>query len=286
MRPLGGNATRLQLERALPLRPGDRLLLRDPGSRQLWGGTVLDSEPPPLTRRGDARRRAAVLEGSPDELPSLPDELRRRPCVSQTRLRRFGVDLAGADELAVRAGDWLLDRALVPELGERIRKSVAAADSLDAGVATAALAHELDIPMPLVEAVAPHDLVVRDGRVRLRSAGLPERVSRAVDALLAGLASPFDAPPRDRLGALGLDRRAVAAAGRAGRLLVLDEGVVLAPGADAAAVAVLARLPQPFTASEARQALGSSRRVVLPLLELLDRSGRTLRLPDDRRRLR
>jgi selenocysteine-specific elongation factor len=111
-------------------------------------------------------------------------------------------------------------------------------------------------------------------------------VSRAVDTLLAELASPFDAPPRDRLGALGLDRRAVAAAGRAGRLLVLDEGVVLAPGADAAAVEVLARLPQPFTASQARQALGSSRRVVLPLLDLLDRSGRTVRLPDDRRRLR
>jgi selenocysteine-specific elongation factor len=78
----------------------------------------------------------------------------------------------------------------------------------------------------------------------------------------------------------------VAAAGRAGRLLVLDEGVVLAPGADTAALEVLAGLPQPFTASEARQSLGSSRRVVLPLLSLLDRTGRTVRLPDDRRRLR
>jgi selenocysteine-specific elongation factor len=78
----------------------------------------------------------------------------------------------------------------------------------------------------------------------------------------------------------------VAAAGRAGRLLVLEEGVVLRPGADRDALEVLSRLPQPFTASEARQALGSSRRVVLPLLALLDRTGRTVRLPDDRRRLR
>jgi selenocysteine-specific elongation factor len=38
--------------------------------------------------------------------------------------------------------------------------------------------------------------------------------------------------------------------------------------------------------SEARQALQSSRRVVVPLLEMLDREGVTRRLPDDRRALR
>ena len=48
----------------------------------------------------------------------------------------------------------------------------------------------------------------------------------------------------------------------------------------------LAALEQPFTTSQARTALGTSRRVVLPLLAHLDRTGRTLRLPDDRRRLR
>jgi selenocysteine-specific elongation factor len=192
----------------------------------------------------------------------------------------------GSSELAVRNGDWLLARSLLPGLASRISSVVSTADSLADGVATAAVAHELGIPADLVPAVAPPDLVVRDGRVRRQSSGLPERVSRAVDTLLAELAGVFDAPPRDRLTTLGLDRRAVAAAGRAGRLLVLDEGVVLAPGADGAALEVLAGLAQPFTASEARQALGSSRRVVLPLLDLLDRSGRTLRLPDDRRRLR
>ena len=46
---------------------------------------------------------------------------------------------------------------------------------------------------------------------------------------------------------------------------------------------VLAGLPQPFTLSEARRALDTSRRVAVPLLELLDRAGATRRLPDDRR---
>jgi selenocysteine-specific elongation factor len=40
----------------------------------------------------------------------------------------------------------------------------------------------------------------------------------------------------------------------------------------------LARLPQPFTLSEARQALGTTRRVAVPLLEHLDRRGWTRRV--------
>jgi selenocysteine-specific elongation factor len=46
---------------------------------------------------------------------------------------------------------------------------------------------------------------------------------------------------------------------------------------------VLARLPQPFTLSDARQALATTRRVAVPLLEMLDRRGATRRLPDGRR---
>ena len=61
---------------------------------------------------------------------------------------------------------------------------------------------------------------------------------------------------------------------------------MLLPGADELAVSLLTPLPQPFTTSEARTALGTSRRVVLPLLAYLDKTACTVRLPDDRRRLR
>ena len=54
-------------------------------------------------------------------------------------------------------------------------------------------------------------------------------------------------------------------------------------GPAAAALAVLAR---PFTLSAARQALGTPRRVAVPLLELLDAAAVTERLPDSRRLLR
>ena len=116
---------------------------------------------------------------------------------------------------------------------------------------------------------------------------VPEPLRRAVQAVRSDLAGePFRAPEADRLRQLGLDARAIAAAARAGLLLRVSEQVVLAPGADADAAAVLARLPQPFTTAEARQALGTTRRVAIPLLEYLDRARITERLPDDRRRVR
>ena len=65
VRPLGTAHARLTLDdasRLLPLVVGDRVVLRDPAAHEvLAGATVLDAHPPPLTRRGDAVRRAAAL---------------------------------------------------------------------------------------------------------------------------------------------------------------------------------------------------------------------------------
>ncbi len=117
-----------------------------------------------------------------------------------------------------------------------------------------------------------------------QKAGLPTAVETALAALAEDLAEdPFAAPTADRLRELGLDARTVAAAVKAGRLLRPAPGIVLLPGADRQAVTWLSELPQPFTASQARERLGTSRRVVLPLLDHLDRGGLTRRLPDDRR---
>jgi selenocysteine-specific elongation factor len=89
---------------------------------------------------------------------------------------------------------------------------------------------------------------------------------------------PFDVPEADDLAALGLASRELAAAERVGRLLRLAEGIVVLPSAPALAMRTLSALPQPFTTSAARQALGMTRRTVIPLLEHLDRRGWTRRL--------
>jgi selenocysteine-specific elongation factor len=130
-------------------------------------------------------------------------------------------------------------------------------------------------------------LLVAGGRVlEAGTDALPADVERALTELATDLAeSPFAAPTAGRLAELGLDARREAAAAKAGRLLRLAPGIVLLPGADRLAVTWLGELAQPFTASEARSRLGTSRRVVLPLLDHLDRAGLTRRHPDDRREL-
>jgi selenocysteine-specific elongation factor len=126
-----------------------------------------------------------------------------------------------------------------------------------------------------------------DGATQVPRPDLPARVADAVEVVLAGLAdAPFSAPDAERMRELGLDARAAAAAERAGLLFRLPGNVLLAPDAPGRAARILAGLPQPFTAAEARKALQTSRRVVIPLLEWLDRKGVTKRLADDRRIMR
>jgi selenocysteine-specific elongation factor len=60
---------------------------------------------------------------------------------------------------------------------------------------------------------------------------------------------------------------------------------VLLPDAPRRARESLRELPTTFTVSQARQSWGTTRRVALPLLHLLDRTGVTVRLPDGSRQL-
>jgi selenocysteine-specific elongation factor len=287
-RPLAADLVRLTLERPLPLRVGDRALLRDPGSRQVWGALVLDPLPPPLRRRGAAAERADVL-GRLDGEPDLVSEVDRREVVDLGTLREIGVRDSATTGSVIRVGRWLMSVERAERAVGQILRVVAEHDRarpLDRGVPLTVLAERLSLPSPeLVGAVLREPLRLVGGRV-LASGGdvLPAAVEKALAALTDDLAgNPFAAPTAERLRDLGLDPARVAAAARAGRLLRLAPGVVLLPDADRRAVRLLGGLPQPFTASQARTRLGTSRRVVLPLLESLDRSGLTRRLPDDRR---
>ena len=99
-------------------------------------------------------------------------------------------------------------------------------------------------------------------------------------------ADPFLAPEKGDLEQWGLGVAELAAAERVGRLVRLSPDVVLLPTGPARAMRVLSGLGQPFTLSEARQALGTTRRVAVPLLELLDRRGWTVRVDGQLRRVK
>ncbi|SNY73554.1 Elongation factor SelB, winged helix [Paractinoplanes atraurantiacus] len=452
IRPLGADTARLRLAHPLPLRIGDRALLRDPGRHHVAGGvTVLDVAPPGLKRRGAAAARAAQLT-TMDGHPSLRSELTRRllargadlaamgvplptPADSPTetpatkasatagpaprglmptgpavttrgdttparaaragtapagtapagtapagtapaggapagigpagtagggaapggtgrsgttpgRTGRGGTALGGAVPAgtarggavpggtgrggtapdgaapaggarggtprggavpggtgrggaapggAVPAepapprpvvGDWYVDAEHWAVLGGRLVDEVAAyakAQPLEPGMPVEALRHRLGLPdRALVTALVKPPVTIRNGRVVGGASGAPDELVALVGKAFDGLGA-FAAPEAYDLAALGLGARQVAAAERTGLLLRLTPQVVLRAGAVEEAVRVLAALPQPFTLSEARQALGTTRRVAVPLLELLDRKGRTRREPDDRR---
>ena len=310
---------RLTLRDPLPLHVGDRVLLRDPGSAgvTILGATVLDVAPPALARRGAAAAAGRELAAWP-ELPAAADLLRRHGLLRASALAAMGM----ADIPPPVAGGWLADPARWSELRRELAEVVAAharRDPLAIGMPPEAARAALRLPdRALVEALArpaepgitsgvrlaggylviggeqtaqpqPHD-TQPSGEPRKAPApqiALPAPVLAGVRAVLADLArAPFLAPEAGRLRELGLDARAIGAAARAGLLLRVSEQIVLAPGAEAEAARALAGLPQPFTTAEARQALGTTRRVAIPLLEYLDRAGITQRLPDDRRRLR
>ena len=256
----------------------------------LVGATVLDVAPPRLTRRGAAAAAAAELADWPD-MPTAADLLRRHGLLRAGPLHAMGI----TDHPAPVTGDWLADPGYWAALRRRLTETVASHAQhrpLAPGLPLEAARAALGVPdRRIVEALVRPPLTVRDGSILPAAAaaaghGLPERVLAAIRELRHDLATePFLAPDAARLHDLGLDSRAVAAAERAGLLLRISEQIVLAPGADAEAARLLAGLPVPFTAAQARQVLRTTRRVAIPLLQYLDRAGVTERLTDDRRRL-
>jgi selenocysteine-specific elongation factor len=276
VRPLGTIGARLRLARPLPLRVGDVGLLRDPGEHRIAAGIeVLDVRPPQLHRRGAARARA-------DELAT--GRVRPPVCMRANELRAMGFAPTGQ-----LVGDWVVDRQWWAERRQQVMTAVqrwVTEHDVAAGMPLETLRRQA--ALPAVELVSTlldgTGLEVADGLVRQPNTGLPSRVDKAVRTLEARLgAEPFRAPEADELKELKLGNQELAAAARTGRLTRIAEGVVLGPDVFDRAAEVLKTLPEPFTVSDARRALGTSRRVAVPLLEQLDVRRITRRADDGTR---
>ena len=276
VRPLGTVGARLRLARPLPLRVGDVGLLRDPGEHRIAAGIeVLDVRPPQLRRRGAARARA-------DELAT--GRVRPPVCMRANELRAMGFAPTGQ-----LVGDWVVDRQWWAERRQQVMTAVqrwVTEHDVAAGMPLETLRRQAGLPaVELVSTLLDGTgLEVADGLVRQPNTGLPSRVDKAVRTLEARLAAePFRAPEADELKELKLGNQELAAAARTGRLTRIAEGVVLGPDVFDRAAEVLKTLPEPFTVSDARRALGTSRRVAVPLLEQLDVRRITRRADDGTR---
>lgn len=291
LRPLGGDFARLTLEEALPLTLLDRFVVRSPGGRHVVAGVeVVDVHPVELTRRGDAKRRAEQLaEVSPLE-PS--DWLAHCGYDRLENLMRDGFCVQQRPAGIIEFREWWITAGQVATWKMALLRAVAehaAAHPLAPGLPRAAAMDALSLSEPallgLAVAAAKVDSV--DGVLRLpgHAADLGPAEKGVAELEKRLRSQPFAAPEAHELKELGLGPKELAAAERAGRLLRLAGGVVLLPSAPRVAQDVVSALEQPFTLSAARQALGTTRRVAIPVLEHLDSLGVT-RLADGMRTVR
>jgi selenocysteine-specific elongation factor len=289
VRMLSADLARLTLRTRLPLQFGDRLILRDPAQQCIVAGAlVLDADPPDFDRRGAAQLRAAELDAlDPADAVDpggIATQVRRRQAVRRQTLVALGLPVAEPAGVLVRQ-DWLIDQPTWLRWQRELTHTVdeyAAAHPQQPGLPLEKARQRIGVPDPALLRLLTREsgLELAAGRVARPgvevSLGAAEGAVQELEARLSKHC--FDAPERTQLEGYGLTSRDLATAERAGRLLRLAPDIVVGPNAAELAAAVLAGLPQPFTTSQARQALDTTRRIAVPLLEHLDRLGLTARI--------
>jgi selenocysteine-specific elongation factor len=296
VRMLGDDVARLSLSRPLPLHVGDRALLRDPGVQRIIAGViVLDPVPPSIPRRGTKARAAqlALMPGNADP----EDEVRRRNAVSRRQLEAMGVLLPDASVPAgARAvGSWIVAQGRWKEWLSGLSEVLdqwAGEHPLAPGTPRSTAVQRLGLPdQNILDSLIEDSPDVTSDAAGVHRRGASVTFSESVETALAGIAErlaaePFAAPESEELGALGLTPQHLAAAVNVRRLTSVGKGIYLLPDGPEEAIRRIRELPQPFTLSAARQALGTTRRVAVPLLEFLDRAGLTHRVEADLRIVR
>ena len=318
IRPGADALVRLHLERPLVLDAFEPVVLRDSGRDEtVGGGLVLDPFPPTAVRGTAARvRRTEELEAREAAGPAglLARVLAERGVVPLTDLPHLaGVTsgkgtvsggMRGAEPPAVvrsRTLAWSPDAweaaaAAVLEAVERQHRDDPSARGLPAQAARAAALGPAGPTWPDVAGAETVEALVAAGRLvpdgpAVRLPGHGTRLDPAQRALVARVEAALDEAGVSLLGEtalrdLGADRKATALLVRLGVLVAVAPGGYLGRSTLEGAVATLrgafpdGRL---FAASEAREALGTTRRTAIPLLEHLDRGGVTVRLGDLRR---
>lgn len=314
----GSGDVRLELDRPLPLVAGDRFVLREAGRRAtVGGGVVLDAHPPPRPRGAAARRErvaaldrraAAVRAADPVALAGLAVVERGVAALDETaaaaglpearipdaaRAARLLVLTAGGRPHGVApraAAGWALGVREALEAYHAAHPLDRLAPREEALRAARAAGCPAALAAPFLEALARIGRVVVDGpgvRAPAHRVALDLTAAAARQALLADLArSPFTPPHlAEAASRAGASPALVRELEAAGDLVRLGPDLAVPPATLEAAVrrlASAAAVEGPLTAARAKEVLGTTRKYALPLLEELDRRGRTRRTGDVR----
>jgi selenocysteine-specific elongation factor len=210
----------------------------------------------------------------------------------------IAVDRLVREGALVSVGDVIADAFAWQAAGRKAAEAVDAAHRAhpeQRGASLSELRRELRGVLPLDELFDPlisslcERGFVRAGSVVRRAshqAELPEPLQAAGTKLSQALAAkPLDPPSRKELAPDPVSQRALRFLIETGEVIEISSELVMTASSVTQAIALIQtfiREHGPATVSELRQALGSSRRVIVPLLEHLDRAFVTLRQGDKR----
>ena len=294
--PRAGAFARVTLSEPLVLDVGDRFVLRESGRREtVAGGVVLDPHPP--RRAGsNATARLEVRARTPrDALPALLVSERR--AITNDDLDAVTGAAPNAIDGAERLGAWWVSTDLTRNVGSAIEARLTAFHEEDpaaaglaiarvrraaaAALADAGVAADDRLADALIDRLCDERRIVQDGDV-LRLASHAPRTGDVVAGLveLVRLAEPTP-PSIAELVANGSSASIVDTAVRSGALVRISPELVLTPRFVARAESLVRDAGEAgITVAAVRQALGTTRKYAVPLLEHLDRTGVTRREGD------
>jgi selenocysteine-specific elongation factor len=309
---VGGRvAAQLRLEAPVYLFAGDRLTIRDWSEQQtLAGAVVLDPDATRRAFRHEARqqwleRLAASLVTPADFVAAYvvrDRAVRPSRAFVKTRFSQQDIDTA-ADQLiregkVIAAGDMLVvaaSWAAVTRRAAQLVDEVHREHPERQGLSITDLRNIITKEFPIDDlfdsllASLSEQGFSRSGSVVQRAshrAQLPEPLRAAGETLRRLLsAQPLEPPSRKELTPDASSQRALKFLIESGEVIEISSELVLgatAVGQATAQVKAFLAKQGPATVSELRQSLGSSRRVVVPFLEYLDRTFVTVRHGDKR----
>jgi selenocysteine-specific elongation factor len=286
---------------------GDRFVLRDASERYtIAGGVVLD--PDGANYRGAAQLRLLSMRTiAPDDVDvCVRSEITLREFVPRTTLlnkSHFSAGQISEALMRLKAGNEIVLREKIAADGEFWKKlrtqAIAVIDEahkqnperlgLDLNVLRSELrVEQLDVFEALIAELCAQDFV-RKGAAIARTSHhpvLPVKLRAAEGKIREALSQkPFDPPPRRELEPDLRARQILRFLIENGDAIEIDPDVILLRESFERMKSRIAEFISrngPAAVSQLRQALGSSRRIMVPLLEKLDRDGVTRRIGDRR----
>ena len=301
----------LRLEAPAFVFAGDHFTVRDWSEQHtLCGAIVLDPDANRRAFRG--RKRVQWLDRAAEAINDVQrlvaacvardGAVRKAQLLLKSNFSAADIGHATAqlasERALVAAGDFVCDAAAWQALGRQAAQAIDAAHQEhpeQLGLPLADLRATLEAELPfdelfdsLVAGLCEREFV-RVGSVIRRPAhrpALPEPLQAAGAKLGQALAAkPLEPPSRKELTPDALSQRALRFLIETGEVVEINAELVMAARSVAQATETVRKFISehgPSTVSDLRQALGSSRRVVVPLLEYLDRTFVTLRQGDKR----